>query len=85
MRIMLAWIGRTDMDASKGDIKAGLGPIGQAVAEREFDKIMLLCNYDKAQMSAYKNGSPRKLRLPLKFAISISIRTRWISAKFTGQ
>ncbi|HEX9960198.1 MAG TPA: sigma-54 dependent transcriptional regulator [Pyrinomonadaceae bacterium] len=54
MKILLSWIGKTDLHASQGEKRAGLGPIGQVVEEREFDRIMLLCNYDKKQMSAYK-------------------------------
>lgn len=54
MKILLAWIGSHDLEASRGIIKSGLGPIGQVVAEREFERIVLLCNYSRAEMIEYE-------------------------------
>ena len=66
MKILLAWIGRTDLNASEGDSKAGQGPIGQVVQEREFDRILLLCNYDKVRISAYKKWLSAKTPTPVE-------------------
>ena len=41
-KIMTAWIGFTDIRASKGLEKDGIGPIGQAVKSRGFDEIDLI-------------------------------------------
>jgi transcriptional regulator with PAS, ATPase and Fis domain len=65
MKILLAWIGRTDLDAAAGVEKAGLGPIGQVVEKRQFDRIILLCNYEKVQMSAYKKWIAAKTKTPV--------------------
>lgn len=66
MKILLAWIGRTDLSASQGIEKSGLGPIGQVVVERKFDHIMLLCNYDKPQTLAYKKWLTGKTATPIE-------------------
>ncbi len=51
--ILVAWIGRTDIDASNGVERAGLGPIAQAVTNRSFDKVVLISNYSKEENSSY--------------------------------
>lgn len=66
MKIMLAWIGSHDLGASQGVGKSGLGPIGQVVLEREFDRIILLCNYDKKQMEIYKKWIASKTKTPIE-------------------
>ena len=48
-RILVTWVGQTDLDAAQGKETAGLGPIGQACKAREFDLIVLLSNYSKQQ------------------------------------
>lgn len=46
-KFLFAWVGRTDLKASSGELGDGLGPIGQAVKSRAFTHIVLLSNYDK--------------------------------------
>lgn len=53
LNILVSWIGQTDLNASCGDEKAGLGPIAQAVAERRYDNVVLLSNYPKKETAAY--------------------------------
>lgn len=65
MKILLAWVGKTDLQASEGDKKSGLGPIGQVVEEREFDRILLLCNYEKKRLSDYKKWIASKTATPI--------------------
>lgn len=43
----------TDLRASKGDDKAGLGPIGQAVRARKFDHVVLLTDLKKTEVNSY--------------------------------
>ncbi|MBK9214630.1 MAG: sigma-54-dependent Fis family transcriptional regulator [Chloracidobacterium sp.] len=52
-RILLAWLGNTDLKASSGNEKAELGPIGLAITSRAFDQIDLLSNHSKAATVAY--------------------------------
>lgn len=53
--LLLAWLGLTDLRASKGDAQAGLGPIGQAavVMGAQFEVIVLLSNFDKYDSAGY--------------------------------
>lgn len=48
-RVLICWVGRTDLRAASGAAGVGLGPIAQAVAAREFDEIHLLCDYPAEQ------------------------------------
>lgn len=43
--ILFAWIGATDLNAAAGKAGVGEGPIGQAVRDRFFDRVILLSNY----------------------------------------
>jgi transcriptional regulator with PAS, ATPase and Fis domain len=52
-KVLLAWLGMTDLKAAKGDAQAGFGPIGQAVTAMKFDRIVLMSNLDKADDALY--------------------------------
>ncbi len=53
MKILLAWIGATDLKAASGDGKAGSGPICAAVTETKYDRVILLNNYHSKEGSSY--------------------------------
>lgn len=53
MKTLVCWIGKTDLDASRGVAKAGEGPIGQAVSAKSFDRVVLLSDYSKSEASAF--------------------------------
>lgn len=65
-RILLAWLGNTDLNASAGDEKAGLGPIGLAITSRKFDQLVLLSNHAKAATSAYEKWVYRRRKVPVR-------------------
>lgn len=44
-KVLFTWIGITDLNASRGDSAAGVGPIGQAVTQRTFSHVILLTNF----------------------------------------
>jgi transcriptional regulator with PAS, ATPase and Fis domain len=44
-KVLFAWIGKTDLRASKGELEVGLGPIGQAVSKSTFSHVALISNY----------------------------------------
>ncbi len=46
-RVLLAWIGTADINASIGEGRGGVGPIANAVEARAFDHVVLLENYLK--------------------------------------
>jgi DNA-binding NtrC family response regulator len=48
-RVLVTWVGRTDLKASAGDPEVGLGPIGQAVEAFSFTDIHLLCNFQSSE------------------------------------
>src|SRR5690349_15783490 len=50
--VLLAWIGHTDLKASRGDA-VGLGPIGQALASRAFDQAVLLADCPERDATAF--------------------------------
>ena len=51
--ILLSWIGETDLKASKGEPKAGIGPVAQSVHERDYDLVVLLSNYPKKKTAEF--------------------------------
>lgn len=59
MQILFAWLGNNDLkaaeaaDASQAAGINELGPIGQVLANRRFDELHLLCNYDPARADRY--------------------------------
>ena len=53
-RILVAWIGRTDLRAPTESEAIGLGPIAQAVDARELDELwLLLADYPKSDVASY--------------------------------
>jgi transcriptional regulator with GAF, ATPase, and Fis domain len=61
--VLVAWIGFTDLHALTDPAGAGLGPIGQAVETRSFDRVDLLTNLpDAAQNAAYLEWLRRRTR-----------------------
>lgn len=65
-RILLAWLGNTDLNASAGDEKAGLGPIGLAITSRKFDQLVLLSNHPKAATTSYEKWIYGLRKVPVK-------------------
>jgi DNA-binding NtrC family response regulator len=53
-KVLISWVGTTDLKAADGDPKAGEGPVCQAVQKRKFDEIHLLCNFPKAQSESFR-------------------------------
>lgn len=53
-KLLVCWIGATDLRAAEGDATVGLGPIGQAVKQRAFDSIFLLNNYGREKNEPYR-------------------------------
>jgi DNA-binding NtrC family response regulator len=51
--LLVTWIGQSDLNASAGLKDAGKGPIGQAVTQRSYDRVVLLCNYPKKDAARF--------------------------------
>lgn len=54
MRTLVAWIGNTDTDVAAGRKTDQLGPIGQAVTERDFDRVVLLHTHSIKEAKHYQ-------------------------------
>jgi DNA-binding NtrC family response regulator len=67
-KILTSWIGFTDIRASKGVEKEGLGPIGQAVKAREFGEIDLISDLGPGETDSYLQwlGSLTKGKIVLR-------------------
>lgn len=52
-KVLYSWIGFTDLRASQKDPEAGLGPIAQAAKSLQFDRVILLSNFEKGISTKY--------------------------------
>jgi len=57
---LVAWIGNTDLKASRGELSVGLGPIAQAAKSRGFREIHLLSDHSPAESKAFANWLKRE-------------------------
>jgi hypothetical protein len=53
MKVLLAWVGGTDLNAEAENGEAGSGPIYAAVTETKYDRVILLNNYPAKDGSCY--------------------------------
>lgn len=65
-KILLAWLGNTDLKASEGVAEAGLGPIAQAVLSFEFDAIILISNQTKEKYKPYQTWLQARTKVPVE-------------------
>ena len=54
-KLLVAWIGRTDLRAAAGESDVGLGPVAQGVQAGNYDAIYLLCDFPAAESKSYVN------------------------------
>ena len=80
-RVMVSWIGYTDLDAAAGKEGIGAGPVAQALSKREYDEVVFISDHKKERAGLYlewlaeqpKLGSPairveyRELTGPMNF------------------
>lgn len=52
-RILLSWLGRTDLRAVTEGDQVGIGPIAQALASGRFARLALLCDYPTAEAAPW--------------------------------
>jgi transcriptional regulator with GAF, ATPase, and Fis domain len=65
-RILVSWIGNTDLRAPHDEEVVGVGPIAQACSAREFDRIVLLSDYPEQKISEYRKWLKKRLTCPLE-------------------
>lgn len=61
-RVLVAWIGRTDLRAPDESETVGLGPIAQALDTREFDEVFLLADYPETKVKPYLRWLTRRTK-----------------------
>ena len=49
----MSWIGATDLKAAENDATTGIGPIAQAVAFKDFARLVLLSDYPAERTQGY--------------------------------
>jgi transcriptional regulator with PAS, ATPase and Fis domain len=52
-KILVCWIGNTDLEAPEKNTRIGLGPIAQAATTESYGEIVLLSDYSKDRVSNY--------------------------------
>ena len=63
-KVLLCWIGATDLRASQGD-DVGEGPIAQAVEKLGFDEVFLISNYlSDDRVTAYVEWAKKRSSTP---------------------
>lgn len=65
-KILISWIGMTDLKVSKGVEGVGIGPIAQAVTNRLFDKVILISNYSEIENNTYINWLKTKTSVEIE-------------------
>ncbi len=63
---LLAWLGKTDLDAAAGNPDAGIGPIARVVKERTLKRAVLLVNYPEEDATAYRTWLSARTRTPIQ-------------------
>lgn len=75
---LLAWIGNTDLRAARGELGDGLGPIANAVTQREFDEIHLLSDQKPAEAKSFAKWLQEKSGVaPRLWPVHLSGPTRF--------
>lgn len=64
-KILIAWIGRTDLRSSVNAGKDGLGPIANALDARSFDHAFFLNNYPPEEITPYLDWLKSRTTVPI--------------------
>ena len=65
-KILVAWIGRTDLKAEQGDPAAGIGPICQAIRSYPYGAIHLLSNFEPSDARLFVKWLEGEVRLRIQ-------------------
>jgi len=64
-RILLSWIGNTDLRAPQAETEIGLGPIAQACASLTFERVVLLTDYPETKVAEFRKWLRERIGCPL--------------------
>ncbi len=59
-KILLCWLGKTDLDAAAGLKSVGLGPVAQATEAHTYQEVVLLNNWEEASAEKYASWLRQK-------------------------
>ena len=62
--ILITWVGKTDLRACRGEEEVGIGPIAQAVSQRDFDLVVLMSNYPKKETAGFTSWLEQHTQSP---------------------
>lgn len=65
-KIILCWIGLTDIEAAKKDATTLTGPIVNALEKKKFDRMVLLSNFPRSETDTYIKWVVSKFRKPIE-------------------
>ncbi|MFZ4580662.1 MAG: sigma-54 interaction domain-containing protein [Myxococcota bacterium] len=65
MRVLLAWIGHTDLKAAEDEARIGIGPLAQALRTGWFDRAVLLDDYPTGRSAGYLEWLACQAAVPL--------------------
>jgi transcriptional regulator with GAF, ATPase, and Fis domain len=61
MRLLVSWIGNADLRAPDAEDKTDIGPVAQAMEARQFDRVLLLADQEKAALRKYEGWLRTKI------------------------
>lgn len=64
-RILVSWIGNTDLRAPREEAEVGSGPIAQACSAKNFDRVVLLTDYAESKVTEYRKWLKKQISCPL--------------------
>lgn len=74
MRTLVTWIGMTDLKAARGVLSNGVGPIGSAIEQMQFEHLCLLADIKTDDAELYRDW------VSSKYDISTSLHPRKLSS-----
>lgn len=69
-KILISWIGRTDLRAVAESDSIGLGPIAQAIRSLDFSHVYLITNYSPAESDSYVDWLSKIKNIPTTICYS---------------
>ncbi len=64
-KVLVCWVGATDLRASRGEIE-GDGPVANVLTARTFDVVHLLANYSRGEVEPYLSWLKKKTKQSFK-------------------
>ena len=65
MRLLASWIGTADLRAAEFSDATNIGPVAQALAAREFERVILLADQKPAAVKHYQEWISARTSVPI--------------------